>query len=221
MDLQRSTVRDRVIHIEPSSRCAIACHNCPRTEQRGNYLIGDCDIDTVVRACDGYKKVIMCGDHGDPIYHANLHGLISGLRLAYPSICIDIVTNGSHRSQTWWERLTPLLHKGDSVIFSIDGMPDNNHIYRENSSWPSIETAIKILRGNPNVRMVWKWIVFKYNELQIQQGMSLAKDLGFNKFLCIHSIRYAHGRAEFVPTKTLEDITREIQSWQSSHRAVI
>jgi hypothetical protein len=47
-------------------------------------------------------------------------------------------------------------------------------------------TAINTLRiHNDSLELVWKWIIFRYNETDVAEGMQLAKDLGFDKFLLV------------------------------------
>ena len=200
------------IHIEPSSRCTLLCPQCPRTEYLDRISVDDCDIDATVRACQDYQTVVMCGNHGDPIYHAAFHQLIAALKQSKQNRDIRITTNGAFRSASWWEDLAVMLqHQDDAVTFSIDGMPDTNHIYRVNSRWPTIESGIKALRRvNPTLRLLWKWILFRHNEHQIMDGMSLAKDLGFNGFMVVNSTRYEDGHF-LTPTITYADIREQMQ----------
>lgn len=186
--------RSGILHIEPSSRCTIACMHCPRTMYPDLVEIEDIDIDTVVRACQGIDMLVMCGNHGDPIYHADLHGLVHGVRSAHPDLRICIITNGAHRTITWWERLASMLREGDELVFSIDGLPENNHVYRTNSRWDTIEQAVRCVRRvNAVVSMTWKWILFNYNEDEVARGIALARSLGFNHFKVIESTRMEDG----------------------------
>lgn len=207
------------IHIEPSSRCTIACPACPRTLHRGEYTIDDCDIDLMIEICRGYSRVVMCGNHGDPIYHPRLHELISGLIAAEPNQKIDIITNGAFRSRGWWKDLAGLLRAGDSVMFSIDGMPNSNHLYRVNSRWESIETAITELRTNSKLYLLWKWILFSHNEDSVCDGMKLASSLGFDRFVMVRSDRYDVGVPAHRPQRPQAEIYTEVETWLESQRA--
>ena len=206
---------DDTIHIEPSSRCTLRCPQCPRTEYIDRISIDDCDIDSTVRACNDYPHVLMCGNHGDPIYHAKFHELIRALKADRKDRSIRIITNGAFRTVDWWEQLAPLLDSpGDCLTFSIDGISDNNHIYRVNSKWPTIEQGIKAVRRcNPTITIIWKWILFRYNEDQVLQGIELARQLGCNKFIVVKSVRYEEG--DFLtPNATYEDIKESVRLWQ-------
>lgn len=202
--------RIKVLHIEPSTRCTLACIHCPRTIHSELVGIDDIDIDMIVRQCEGVEELSMCGDHGDPIYHPRFHELLESVRAAYPDIRFWINTNGAFRSREWWARLAGILDGRDVVVFSIDGLPNNNHIYRVNSKWEGIEQGVEALRsGNPKLWMIWKWILFNYNENDVMAGMRLAKRMGFNQFKVIGSSR------ERLPdpvlaTKTVRDVRREL-----------
>ena len=100
-------------------------------------------------------------------------------------------TNGAFRSIDWWKKTANILDHRDNIIFSIDGLPNNNHLYRVNSKWETIENGIKILvECNPDIKIIWKWILFKYNQHDINQGIELAKKLGFHGFRVVKSSRY-------------------------------
>lgn len=178
------------LHLEPTTRCTLACIHCPRTAYPGSVAIADMDIDLAVEACKGVRKLAMCGDHGDPIYHPRFHELVRAIRGSNPGIEFWINTNGAFRDRDWWADLAVLLDERDCVAFSIDGLPHNNHIYRTNSRWPSVERGIIALReANPLVSMEWKWILFNYNQDDVGRGVRLAKRLGFNYFTLIGSTR--------------------------------
>lgn len=202
-----------IIHIEPSTRCTLLCPQCPRTEYIDRISPEDCDIDITVKGCRGFDTIIMCGNHGDPIYHADFHGLISSLRADQPHVRFDIITNGAHRSTSWWETTARLLVPGDRITFSIDGMPHNNHQYRINSRWQSIEDAVIVLRkhGLPQLDLTWKWILFRYNEDEVQAGIDLAKQLGFNRFTLVDSIRNEPGET-LTPTRSINSILEHVHA---------
>ena len=180
-----------VLHIEPSSRCTLACPQCPRTISVDDIKLEDCDIDSVVKLIKEKKHVIMCGNHGDPIYHPKFHELISSMRASNPQLSIGMHTNGAFRSTDWWKKTASILDQRDRIIFSIDGLPSNNHLYRVNSKWESIENGIRTLvEYNPDIKIIWKWILFKYNQNDINEGIILAKKLGFHGFRVVKSVRY-------------------------------
>jgi MoaA/NifB/PqqE/SkfB family radical SAM enzyme len=206
MNSEEIYVDDGVLHIEPSSRCTLACPQCPRTISIDSITIEDCGIESTVKLAKGKKHFFMCGNHGDPIYHPKFHELIYSIRETYPDMSIGMHTNGAFRSVNWWKKTANILDHRDNIIFSIDGLPSNNHLYRVNSRWETVENGIRTLvECNPDIKIIWKWILFKYNQYDIDAGIELARTLGFHGFRVVKSIRY-EDEDSFTPSIDWQEI---------------
>jgi MoaA/NifB/PqqE/SkfB family radical SAM enzyme len=204
--------------IEPSTRCALACPRCPRTMMKGAYAVTDLPIAVVRRIFpDGTpaRKIVLSGDHGDPIYHPRLHQILRylrGLRPAPPRLSIH--TNGSFRKRGWWAETASILSRQDRIVWSVDGLEDTNHIYRVNARWSSIMEGVAECRGK--VGMVWKFIVFKHNEHQVEEAKRLAESLGFDDFELVKSNRFGgrwrvNGTDPMQPTIPFESLLRKVK----------
>jgi MoaA/NifB/PqqE/SkfB family radical SAM enzyme len=79
----------------------------------------------------------------------------------------------------------------DSITFSVDGLADSNHLYRVNARWDDVEAAIRYC--GPRVKTVWKFIVFKHNEHQIEGAKSLAREAGVRDLIFKKSGRFVEG----------------------------
>jgi MoaA/NifB/PqqE/SkfB family radical SAM enzyme len=99
--------------------------------------------------------------------------MISKLR---PS-SVSISTNGSYATKNFWEQLSNQMTDGDTIYFSIDGTEQNNHFYRRNSHWDSIMQGLDIMVRS-NARVIWKSLVFRYNQDQIHEMRKIAEDRG-------------------------------------------
>jgi len=184
------------------------CPKCPRTEYVNNIELEDCEIDSITKLVKEKKQVIMCGNHGDPIYHTKFHELISSMRTANPDLSIGMHTNGAFRSIDWWKKTASILDYRDHITFSIDGLPTNNHLYRVNSKWETIENGISTLvECNSDIKIIWKWILFKYNQHDIHEGIELARKLGFHGFRVVKSVRYEDDDP-LTPTIDWQEIER-------------
>jgi hypothetical protein len=129
------------------------------------------------------KLVQFEGDHGDIMMHPHSTEFFN-LLSAVPSVVA--VTNGSMRSPKWWKQLASIRNL--SIVFSIDGLADTNHIYRINSDFTKImKNAQSFIDGGG--RASWKFIVFRHNQHQIEQARQLSQDMGFQDFQVIHSNR--------------------------------
>jgi indole-3-glycerol phosphate synthase len=74
------------------------------------------------------------------------------------------------------------------VTFSIDGWDnESNNKYRVNSEFDSIINGIKVLRTNSPCYIKWSTIYFKFNQLQIDKIIQLAKELGMSSLIEVHT----------------------------------
>ena len=170
------------MHVEPTSRCTLACPGCPRTviSERLDrpYPKNDLDLDDFVKFLDcdsGHQlsNLYLEGNHGDPIYYPNLLDMIQTFR----SKKFTLVTNGSFRDKKFWEALAARVTQEDWIIFSIDGLEHNNHLYRRNSDWNSIVLGLDIMRQSP-ANLGWKTIIFDYNYREIDRIRDFAESKG-------------------------------------------
>lgn len=207
----------RTLHLEITSRCTLGCPRCQRTADPEELRVDDVSLAVLRRtitrdAFPDLAYVNLCGNYGDPIYHRQFHLVLRHFQ--DQGIRIRIETNGSFRSRPWWEKTAALLTRKDQVSLSIDGLEDTNHLYRVNSRWADVMAAVEALRGR--VRLVWKFIVFKHNQHQVDAAVALARDLGFDEFKLIRSNRF-DGRwrgADGV------DPLKPDESWISDRRRV-
>ena len=191
-------------HIEPTSKCTLECPLCDRTwfyETFKKRNLHEINIEHVVDFVGVNAEVDMCGNNGDPIYHSKFHELCT--RLKDNNCKLSIITNGSAKPKAWWQKLNDILDKDDTLIFSIDGLEDTNHIYRKNAQWKSIMTAIKVF-ATRECKLHWKYIVFKHNQHQIKDAKILSTKLLFDHFRLEHSDRWL-GKKDLMPDREFVD----------------
>ena len=180
-------------HIEPTSKCILECSLCDRTwfyQKFKKKLNHEINIEHLVNFFKGHNtptQVTMIGNNGDPIYHSQFHELCYSLKNL--NCTLAITTNGSGKKKDWWKKLCSILSPQDTITFSIDGLEDTNHLYRKNAKWNSIVDAIKIVTTY-DINTVWKFIVFKHNQHQINEAEALSKSLNIKKFRLEKSDRW-------------------------------
>jgi MoaA/NifB/PqqE/SkfB family radical SAM enzyme len=210
------------LHLELTNRCVLACPACPRTQWQDllkrPVVRSDLDFYDLDRFldCDQGKKVdtfLLCGDYGDTIYYPKLFEFLDYFR---DSKKYWIHTNGSHRSQKFWQDLSHRLTERDTVTFAIDGLKDTNHLYRINSNWDSVMQAIDTLAKSP-VRLHWKTIVFNHNYQQLDQIKKVALDKG-----CEFTAEKTHrfGSDDLVPPQDLIESNHAYQEIFSSDHSI-
>ena len=183
------------IHLEPTQKCQARCPMCDRNENGGatNKYLTNADL-----SLEDIKKILpisfvkqlnnlyMCGNHGDPILAPEALEIMQWLREVNPKIHLSLTTNGGARDTAFWEGMAKVV---DRVVFSVDGLEDTNHLYRQGVSWNKVEENMETFcdaGGNAE----WHFLVFAYNEHQVEEARGWADMIGVNKFLVKKSGRY-------------------------------
>ena len=202
------------LHIEPTNICTLKCSGCARTrfiqqwpQHWHNHSI---DVTVLMQFLDldlQGMNIELCGNYGDPIYHPDFIHLVECFKQRGAKLVI--VTNGSYKTPIWWNSLCALLDSEDVIQFSIDGTPDTFTQYRKNADWNSIEIGIKICVDH-NVKTIWKFIPFSFNELQINDARAVSQQLRMTEFIIDPSDRFDTQTMHLIPS----------ESWVGSRKTV-
>lgn len=213
-------------HLEPSAICALRCPRCPRTEHPGTaWLDRSMTLDFFKsfmppdRLRHQVRRFTMCGDVGDPIYCKEYLDIYRYIKETNPDIHVFTITNGSGRSQSWWEQFAAVANDRDSINFSIDGYDDaSNNLYRIGSRWTSIMTGARTLRANNSkIFMNWAVIVFKFNQDHLSDIEHQARLLDFDGLQITKSTKFGSKYGEAYQGKN--DPLEPGENWISkSHR---
>lgn len=185
----------RQVHLEPTQKCQASCPMCDRNKNGGevNQYLTDAELSL----SDVHKifpsafvkqlnRIYMCGNHGDPIMAKDTLEIMKYFRSCNPTMKLDIITNGGARSSDWWAELATVV---DQVEFSVDGLEDTNHLYRQGVNWAKVENAIEsFTSAGGNAK--WTFLVFNYNEHQVEEAERYSKLLGVNTFVAKKSGRF-------------------------------
>ena len=187
-------------HIELTDKCNAACPMCPRTDHlnfaRTNYAkvqniqltLTDFQSHFTDDFCRQVGQIDLCGGLGDPPAAPECLEICD--HLTGRGIKMSLSSNASLRSTAWWARLGECFVRNDSrVDFHIDGLADTNPLYRLKTDFDKImaNAAAYIATG---ARAEWHFILFKHNEHQVLEAQQLARDMGFQKFVLIDTIRF-------------------------------
>lgn len=178
------------LQIEPTTYCNARCPHCARFDVRGNLhpslTLQHLDIEAIKNNIEidqlcNLKTVVLEGDKGDPAMHPDIEKIISFFSYAPSAPQVILYTNGSIRSPKWWEALAKHGYSNLKVVFSIDGLRDTNHLYRVGLDFNTILNNVKsfIVSGGD---AIWKMILFRHNEHQLNEISEFSKKLGFSKF---------------------------------------
>ena len=197
MDIEQylGAEKHRSIEIEISTRCTIMCRACPRMYQdRANgWDTGFMDIDVFKDIVNNsnYQVYQLVGAYGDAIYHPQILEIVEFLLKTDKKFFIE--TNGAHKKKEFWDKWIQLPWRRQALmVWSIDGLEDTNHLYRRNSNWESIMYGVKTILDMPRNKrpgMKWKYLVFPYNEHQVDEARTFSQELGFDQFEPYKSLR--------------------------------
>lgn len=192
-------------HLELSSKCALKCPRCPRTEKPGMYKVTELGLNFIkeVFTRDFINQYVdsflLCGGQGDPIYCKDFLDIVRYFKEVKPSIRLRITTNGSYKPASWWEQLAELLNEYDHLTFSVDGWDqESNNKYRVNSNFESISTAIRTMTSKSQARIRWSTILFRFNENNIDTIKQVAQDYGVDNLDITKSMLFGSYNESYI-----------------------
>lgn len=170
----------KLLHVEASTYCNARCPLCPRSlygyKVEGVYPEIHLTLHKLKKCIDQFpdlEHVYFNGNLGDPMMNPDI------LTLATATKCqTSITTNGSIGTKDTWQSLA---RNDVTVMFSIDGLEDTNHLYRQDVQWSKIMERVKwFIDSGGNAK--WKWVPFKHNRHQQDEARKLSEQLGFISF---------------------------------------
>ena len=188
----------REVHLEITQRCQAACPMCDRNMNGGadnpHITNAELDVETVRRMfkpsfIKQLDTMYMCGNLGDPIVAKDTLDVFKYFRACNPNMWLSMNTNAGARDEEWWTELAQTFGRKGAVIFSVDGLADTNHLYRQNVNWNNVERSMKSFI-NAGGRARWDFLIFQHNEHQVEEAEQLSKDWGFEKFIKKKSGRF-------------------------------
>lgn len=211
------------VHLEVTERCNASCSQCARNINGGevnpqlhNAELSLDDVKIILKPefVAQLKRLYMCGNYGDPISANDTLEIFEYLRSNNSKMQLSFHTNASAKTPDWWSRLPAAMGKNHYVVFSLDGLEDTNHLYRQGTVWKNImRNAEAFIKAGGRAR--WDYIVFGHNEHQVDEARALSETMGFEKFNVKKSNRFfsntqgavkqAHqaGNRKGVPTQML------------------
>ena len=115
-------------------------------------------------------------------------------------------TNAGARDETWWAKLAEIFGRMGAVIFSVDGLADTNHLYRQGVSWKAVERSMDaFIEAGGRAR--WDFLVFEHNQHQVEEAEELSKQKGFERFVAKKTGRYPYKKNRSTVNKKGKETT--------------
>jgi MoaA/NifB/PqqE/SkfB family radical SAM enzyme len=198
----------KMVHLEVTQRCQAACPMCDRNENGGpdnrhinntELSLDDCKKIFSVDFIKQLSTMYMCGNLGDPIVAHDTLEIFKYFREHNPTMWLSMNTNAGAKDEAWWTDLARTIGRHGAVIFSVDGLSDTNHLYRQNVKWDNVERNMKAFISAGG-RARWDFIIFGHNEHQVEEAEELAAEWGVEKFQRKKSGRF------FTATSKAKDV---------------
>jgi MoaA/NifB/PqqE/SkfB family radical SAM enzyme len=166
------------IVIDASNKCSLQCSKCGREWYRNNKIKVPGELLTINR----FKKLIeyfdeyveFCGQLSDATMNPYLPEFLS--ILYDKKIPSKVSTAATYRNKDWYLKCFN-LNPNTEWVFGIDGLPEDSHLYRKNQDGIKLYEIMK-LGASIGLKIKWQYIVFRYNENDIDQAMKMAQEIG-------------------------------------------
>lgn len=167
-------------NLDISHRCILRCPQCIRQKSESqsqikrSFDIAHTDFAKILNYYD--NGITFCGQISDPIYHPNF--------LDFLKMCngqgraIRIATNGSGKKLEWWEEAFSYGKGENAWYFGVDGIDEKSELYRVGSNFKNVWEMMKLGKSLGQI-IVWQYIIFGYNEHDVERAKEIAADEGF------------------------------------------
>ena len=194
----------RTIHLENTQNCQASCPMCDRNQNGGavnpHIDLSELTLEDAKRIFEPefiaqLKTMYMCGNLGDPIVARDTLEIFKYFREHNPNMWLSMNTNAGARDEEWWSELAHVFGRMGAVIFSVDGLRDTNHIYRQGVVWDNVYRSMKafIAAGG---RARWDFLIFEHNQHQVDEAEELSQTMGFEKFVAKKTGRFITANSE-------------------------
>ena len=170
--------RKKSIVIDASNKCSLQCHACIRKWYKDNKqkVPGDTlTIDNFIKLTNYYNSFVeFCGHVSDATMNPYLGDF---LKVTYDKqIPTKVSTAASYRDSDWY--IDCFKANPDAEwVFGIDGMPEESHWYRKGQDGEKL-FDIMVKGREMDMRIVWQYIIFRYNQNSIDEAKALARHYG-------------------------------------------
>ena len=178
------------INIDISNRCPLECMRCQRQTNftlEGRKVYGrDATMDEIRKLSDYFSSFNFWGQVSDPVHHPKFIEILDYL---YKKDIQVTVHNASSQKPMKWYIKAFQAHPRAKWIFAIDGLPEESNMYRINQDGEKLYRVMLEAKKHLKQTPSWQFIVFSYNEHNLEKAKKMAVDEGL-MFIVLHSSRW-------------------------------
>jgi MoaA/NifB/PqqE/SkfB family radical SAM enzyme len=208
------TTQSSALQVELSTVCNALCLSCARTSSDFNSVRPEIppkqflDPEVLIKIVRSprflsFDTVEYSGVIDEPLVHPQFIELNQEILRYRPDLRMLVHTNGGTRGTDFYRQLAGLWNQfspKSKIRFSIDGLHDTNHIYRQNVSFKKALQNMQAFIDAGGIA-AWQFVVFPWNKHQIDDAIALAKEVGCREF-------YLRPDRSFASKLSLSDIEK-------------
>lgn len=185
--------------IDLTSKCNARCPFCPRNSRmmekvRKNPKDLSLNLFKKIFPLEYLKnmrQILYNGNLGEPSLSKNIIPITEYVADTLSRTFLWMSTNGSTHDKDWWSDFAKIFsfNNINTVRFSIDGLREEHTRYRKGTHFfKVIENMRSFIKAGGKAE--WQFLIFEYNEHQIEEARTLAENLGCEKFILLNSRMY-------------------------------
>lgn len=199
IDYRNNGFQNKGGDLDITNKCTLQCPTCSRGKfnyKSNDIPGGDLTIEEWQDLTDYFSALTLNGTYGDPVFNPNL---IQMLRIACSKNVHVSISNAASQKPMEWYVDAFRAHPNAEWRFGIDGLPYQSFAHRINQDGEHLYEVMKTA-SKMDIKCIWQYIVFKYNEDKIDEAIQMSKDIGVDL-----EINYSGRYTEFLkPTNTFD-----------------
>jgi len=171
------------VNLDLSHRCPLECLRCARQTYESDGKGGlkkkpipgrDITMEEFDKITDYFATIQFCGQYSDPIHHPHFIDMLKMIKRKGLRSQVHCASN--YKSDEWFKQAFEACPEAQ-WWFGIDGLPEDSHKYRINQDGEMHFKRLKMARQILTRKPIWQYIVFGYNQHDIEKAMKMAEDI--------------------------------------------
>ena len=203
------------INLDITFRCPLECPRCQRQKfkDNGEKVWGyDMSLDEIKKLANHFKSFSFCGQLSDPIHHPKFIEILKLLK--EKNIHVNVHTASSYKPMSWYVKAFQ-THPSARWIFGIDGLPEESCMYRKNQDGEKLFKVMLESKKYLDRPPVWQFIIFSYNEHNIEKAKNIALENQI-QFMLVQSSRWLDKNDPLIPKSSLFKL--DYKKWATDYR---
>jgi len=167
------------VNLDITFRCPLECSKCSRQYfyAKQNKVVEGLDMSygAFIKILNHFDTLNFCGQISDPVNHPNFIIFLNLCNVFKKSLSVH--TANSHKSLEWYKEAFE-TNKWANWHFGISGLPKDSYLYRKNQNGDRLFEIMLLAKKILYKKPIWQYIIFSYNENDIETAKQIAKKEG-------------------------------------------